>query len=89
MNINTRDDKIDVGMYIKSSELFEMFSKNKSEIESEFSDSLSWEELPDKKSSRIRLFKSYSLLENDDWTDVFDWMIEKILLYQEVFSKYI
>jgi hypothetical protein len=76
-------------MYIESSELFEMLNKKKEKIESEFGDSLSWEEAPEKKASRIRSFKSYSIIENDDWTDIFDWMIEKILLYQEVFGKYI
>jgi PIN domain nuclease of toxin-antitoxin system len=89
MNIYTRDDKVDVGLYIKSSELFELIYEDKKEINSKFENSLKWYEFPEKKASRIRSFKSYSILENDDWSDIFDWMIEKILLYQKVFSKYV
>ena len=89
MNINTRDDKIDVGMYIKSSALFGLFTRKKEEIESKFGESLNWYELPDKKASRIRSFKSYSIADNENWTEAFDWMIEKILLYEKVFSNYI
>ncbi|PTX15886.1 protein of unknown function [Halanaerobium congolense] len=90
LSVNTQKGNISTDIYIPdSSEAFDNFYKNKEEIETEVGSSLDWQELPEKKASRVRLTNSYSISNNDDWSEAFDWMIEKVLLFKKVFSKYI
>ena len=90
LSVNTQKGNISTDVYIPDSpEAFDNFYENKEEIETEVGSSLDWQELPEKKASRVRLTKSYSISNNDDWSEAFDWMIEKVLLFKKVFSKYI
>lgn len=90
LSVNTQKGNISTDVYIPDSpEAFDNFYENKKEIETEVGSSLDWQELPEKKASRVRLTKSYSISNNDDWSEAFDWMIEKVLLFKKVFSKYI
>lgn len=88
--VNTQKGNISTDVYIPDSpEVFDNFYENKEQIESEISSDLDWQELPEKKASRVRLTKSYLIAENENWKEAFDWMIDKVLLFKEVFSKYI
>ena len=90
LSVNTQKGNISTDVYIPDSpEAFDNFYENKEEIETEVGSSLDWQELPEKKASRVRLTKSYSISNNDDWSEAFDWMIKKLLLFKKVFSKYI
>jgi hypothetical protein len=42
-----------------------------------------WQELSEKKAIRVWLTKSYSISNNDNWSEIFDWMIEKVLLFKK------
>jgi PIN domain nuclease of toxin-antitoxin system len=90
LSVNTQKGNISTDVYIPDSpEAFDNFYDNKEEIEAEVGSSLDWQELPEKKASRVRLTNSYSISNNDDWSEAFDWMIKKVLLFKKVFSKYI
>jgi predicted nucleic acid-binding protein len=90
LSVNTINKTIQTSIVIPNSqELYNVFLNNKMTIEGEIGESLEWLESPDKKASRINLTKSYSISNNDNWSEAFDWMIEKVLLFKKVFSKYI
>jgi len=90
LTVNTREEEIACEIYIPDSpDTFNMFFENKNKIESEIEESLDWQELPEKKASRIKLIKKYSITNEDDWSEAFDWMIRHVELFEKVFSQYI
>jgi len=90
LTVNTREEEIACEIYIPDSpETFEMLFNQKEKIESEIEESLDWQELPEKKASRIKLIKKYSISNETDWSEAFDWMIEHVKLFEQVFGQYI
>lgn len=84
-------DKKKVGceLYITNSKsLFKAFYANKDFIEKELDidADLSWQELPEKKASRIRTFRTFDV-ENEDRTDAFVWLMETCAKFKKVFAK--
>lgn len=47
---------------------------------------LSWQEIPEKKASRIRLIKSFNF-DNPDKTEAFQWLVDSALKFKKVFAK--
>lgn len=70
-------------------ELYHKFYANKAAIESEMGVQLEWNELPEKKASRILVYKTVDFDNKDDWSAQFDWMIDMAIKMKKAFKKYL
>ncbi len=90
VSINSQSEQIACEVYIPGSKnLFISLYQNKEKIESELQEKLIWEELPAKKASRIKLSSKGDLLDQSSWQFYHSWMLEKVIKFQKVFSKYV
>jgi len=91
LTVNTQKDEILCEVYIPDSyEVYMQFYNHKEEIEDQLNGGLDWQELPEKKASRIRKTKPFSVTDNkDNWEEAFDWMIDQVQKFSAVFSRYI
>ena len=65
---------------------FKLLKQQQVEIQTELSETLEWEELPDKASSRISLRKENTDPQDEsDWTTQHDWLSSKLELFDRVF----
>ena len=62
---------------------------NKAAIESEMGVQLEWNELPEKKASRIMVYKTVDFDNKDDWPAQFDWMMDMAVKMKKAFKKYL
>lgn len=70
-------------------ELYQKFFMHKEEIENEMGIELEWNELPDKKASRIIAYTDTDFDNKEDWTSQFDWIMEVAVKMKKVFKKYL
>lgn len=70
-------------------ELYHKFCTNKAVIESEMGVQLEWNELPEKKASRILVYKTVDFDNKDDWSAQFDWMMDMAIKMKKAFKKYL
>ena len=70
-------------------ELYQKFFIHKDEIESEMGIELEWNELPDKKASRIIAYTDTDFDNKEDWTNQFDWIMEVAVKMKKAFKKYL
>ena len=91
LKVNTQRDEISCEIYIPDSpETYSLLHDKKEEIEKAVDDKLIWQQLPEKKASRIKKVKEFSVTEDEDnWQEAFDWMIEQVQLFSKVFGRYI
>ncbi len=90
LTVNSQSSQMACDIYIPDSEkLFSCLLTKKEEIESELSEQLVWEELPEKKASRIKLISKGELPNRAEWKQYHSWMLEKVTAFQNVFGKYI
>jgi len=90
LTVNSQSEQMACEIYIPDDKsLFLALLEKKDEIENELSESLVWEELPEKKASRIKLINKGDLFSQEHWDQYHSWMLEKVLSFQNVFSKYI
>lgn len=89
--VNTQKDEISCEIYIPDSpEIYSLYYKNKEEIEKALGYDLKWQELPEKKASRIKKVKQFSITDDtENWQESFEWMIEQVISFTEVFGSYI
>ena len=65
---------------------FNLLKQQQAEIQTEFSEVLEWEELPDKASSRISLRKEDTDPQDEsDWSNQHEWLASKLELFDKVF----
>ena len=58
------------------------------EIEAELGPDVTWMELPDRKASRIAMFKSgIDPMDEELWPFIFQWMQEKLEVFDRVFRS--
>lgn len=89
LTMNTQQKVMGCEIYIPNSmEMYEQFERRKDDIESELGFELEWMDLPNKKASRIRIFKEADINKRSEWTQYFGWLKENAENFQEVFSKY-
>ncbi len=62
-------------------ELFEQ----KDSIETAIGEPLDWREMPDKKASRIVVFKSADGYKEETWPEQFAWLRDKLEIFDKVF----
>ena len=90
LTINSLSSQMACEIYIPDSkELFSCLASKKEEIETELSEQLTWEELPGKKASRIKLASKGELSNQAEWEKYHSWMLEKVGQFQKAFGKYI
>jgi hypothetical protein len=84
----TAENQIGCEVYIPDSKsLFHAFHSNKDTIEKALGlGELSWQELKEKKASRIRIFHNFDFT-NQDRTNAFHWLVQTALRLKDVFSK--
>jgi Domain of unknown function (DUF4268) len=72
-----KDRKIAVELTISSEDaktIFSELSQQKQQIESIIGEPLEWREMPDKKASRIMVFKAVDPFDESDWPSQFVWL---------------
>jgi len=67
-------------------EIFDIFFKQKDEIEAVVGEALTWEKMEDKMTSRIKLeLSGVSYFENEDWNKMNDYLIESAMNIEKAF----
>lgn len=69
--------------------LYRKFYSNKAAIESEIGVSLEWNELPEKKASRILAYKTVDFNNKDNWPEQFDWIMDMAIKMKKASKKYL
>ena len=78
-----------VELYISDDkELYHKLHGRKVEIETEVGISLEWNELPDKKASRIIAYKTVDFENKNDWPKQFDWIMDTSIKLKKAFKKH-
>ena len=70
-------------------DLYHKLFKYKDQIEQELGFNLEWNELPDKKASRILISKNADFSDNDSWPSQFEWMMQTAIKMKKVIKKYL
>jgi Domain of unknown function (DUF4268) len=66
---------------------FRSLEATKDDINREFGAPLSWEEMSDKKSSRVALYRDgVDVADSNTWNDQFRWYAEQIKTFRRVFT---
>ena len=90
MTVNTKSNLMTCELYIHNSKnLYRKILHDRGIIEKELGESLQWDELPEKKASRIKLIRAADVTNPENWNEYFKWLKEKAEAFQEVFSKYL
>ena len=67
--------------------IYERFLENKTQIESRFGNKLIWEELPAKKTSRVKfLINDVNYFNKDDWNKLIDFFTTKLPKFEQALS---
>jgi len=77
----TKDNRIGIDLTITSEdakELFSEVSKHKADVEAIVEDVLEWREMPENKTSRIRLLRDVASYDEKDWPEQFAWLQDKL-----------
>lgn len=70
-------------------ELYHKFYTNKTAIEKDVEVRLDWNELPDKKASRILVYKTVDFDNKDAWPEQFNWMMNMAIRMKQTFKRYL
>lgn len=84
----TREDKIAVQLVMNledAKEVFRNLYSQKDAVENAIGEPLEWREMPDRRSSRIVLFKSADGYNEDTWPVQFGWLQEKLEAFDRIF----
>jgi hypothetical protein len=85
LTLNIRENMVGCEFYIPDSkESFRSFYAKKGEIEKEINETLEWQELPEKKGSRIRILHPFNEKERER---AFDWFINMTMKFKNVFKR--
>ena len=89
MTFNTKEDILGIEIYIvKDQSIFESLEQDKESIEREIGHKLSWQPLPGRSASRIKLDRYNSVLYNEnEWKDYIDWSIENLEKFYHIFRN--
>lgn len=86
-----KSNNLIVEIYINDNkDLFSLLEENKDEIENVIGYSLEWNELPNKKSSRIIAYKqSVDFNDKSKWNEQFNWLVDIMPKMKKAFKKYL
>jgi len=86
--VSMRDDFVRCELYIPNSkETFFELTKHKENIEKELGEKLEWQELPNKKASRIKIEQDADVDNTAKWESYFEWLRQQAESFQKIFSK--
>ena len=91
INLVNKESSIVIELYINNNkELFDKLYGNKTEIESELGLSLDWQRLNNRKASRIKyLIYGLNFDNHENYSELMNEIIDKVILMRKVFIKYI
>jgi hypothetical protein len=90
VTINSKERQVAVELYINDSkELFHKLYGNKDEIETALGMKLDWQELPDKKASRIIINHSGDFASEQDAEALISWITDTADIFSKVFPKFL
>jgi hypothetical protein len=87
--VNTREQRAGCEVYInhqQSKRAFELLSKQKQVIETEFGEQLDWQPLPSKHACRIALYRDADVTNQDTWPGLYAWFTQKSETFHRAFS---
>jgi hypothetical protein len=90
LTILSREDKVGCELYIpRSKELFAQLHQQQAKIEKDLGleGKLDWQQLPERKASRIRTFATFDFDDNTTWENAFQWLAETCIKFRKTFSK--
>ena len=88
--INSREQQVGMELYINDSkDLFHKLANKKEEIEQKLGLQLDWQELPERKASRIIIAKNGDFLNPSDSEELIAWLVETADNFARVFPKYL
>ena len=88
--INTQKSRIQVMIVCDGATAgtyFHSLKEDREAIEKEIGSKLKWDELPEKKGSRIRLIKTMDPTNEQDWSNQHIWMAETLEIFYRTFSE--
>lgn len=87
LTVNSQTNQIGCDLYISDSkELFHHLHDMKEQIENDLGFKLDWDELPNRKASRIKLYLDGDFTEEQSWPNQHQWLLDKVIRFQKVFS---
>ncbi|MBA2846611.1 hypothetical protein HNP88_000795 [Methanococcus maripaludis] len=91
ITVDTRNKVINCMIYIDNSmDLYLKFYQNKEKIEKELGFSPEWDEMAGRKASKIYVTQNNVDLEDrNSWADYFSWIVCKLEILRDVFTKYL
>lgn len=88
---NSRDKRLTAELYLcdeNAKAYFHLLKRDRAAIESGFGEELSWQELPDKKASRIMVHKENTdPTDESDWPNQHSWMAERLERLNRAFRQ--
>jgi hypothetical protein len=68
----------------------QLLQNKKKNIEDNFGGSLSWEELPDNKASRVRvIIEDVNFYNNEDWSQMSKFLVENLPKFERAFIPFV
>ncbi|WP_081279654.1 DUF4268 domain-containing protein [Mycolicibacterium fortuitum] len=90
LTVNSIQKRVGVGLYITNSkELYSKLDDLRDEIEGQLGLALDWQELPDKKASRITMSRVGDFTDAVQVDDIIAWMVTNADAFARVFPKYL
>ena len=81
---------IDQGDREKNKKLFDWLKEQQDLIETEFREALEWERLDEKRTSRIAIYRSGTIDDDEkELASVHEWLIGRLLKFKKVFPSYL
>jgi len=78
---------IDTGDAEENKAIFDSLMADKTSIEEEFGEALSWERLDDKRASRVAIYRDGSINDNENQLEeTQNWLIDNLLKFKRVFT---
>ena len=89
MTFNSKEDVLGIEVYVvKDQSIFDSLEEDKAQIEKEIGEKLSWQPLPGRSASRIKLYRNNSVLDNEvEWNSYIDWSIENLEKFYHTFKS--
>lgn len=87
--INTRDERLGVELYLESGTgFFHLLHDDKAQIENEFGNELDWQELPERKGSRIAIYnESVNIPDESEWPQQHKWIGDQLESFYRIFRS--
>ena len=89
LTFNTKTETLGIEIYIiNDKEIYDELEKDKEEIEKKLNLKLSWQPLPNRSASRIKLYREDSILQDESkWNEYMNWSVEMLEKFHNVFSQ--